>query len=207
MESKNDPPSVIANFPSASELHLTIGPMFSGKTSALIHKAQSFAHAKISFVIFSPSKSNRHEHPDDNISSHSTLKHRAIYRDLLTGWNLDALANPKKINVVLIDEAQFFPDLKGCTQQMLEAGLAVWVYALNGDINLNIFPEIATLIPLASSVITLTSMCQCGKPAVAHRKTKGDPNQVVDVGGPEKYRVMCYSCWLLFSSVSTIPPV
>jgi thymidine kinase len=52
---------------------------------------------------------------------------------------------------------------------------------------------------LASKIIELDTVCECGNKAIISARlingTVVTESNVVDIGGDEKYKAMCYSCW------------
>jgi thymidine kinase len=65
-----------------------------------------------------------------------------------------------KLQVLAIDEAQFFPDLaEFCAQAVDGDGKHVIVAGLSGDFRRRRFGQLLELMPLADSITQLTSKC------------------------------------------------
>lgn len=63
-------------------------------------------------------------------------------------------------DTVLVDEAQFFPDLRESVERWLVAGqVGVWVYGLDGDYLGRRFGEVLDIVPLCWRVEKLTGEC------------------------------------------------
>ncbi|KAL6567548.1 hypothetical protein OROGR_001216 [Orobanche gracilis] len=97
-----------------------------------------------------------------------------------------------KLQVIGIDEAQFFGDLYDfCSQAADHDGKTVIVAGLDGDYLRRSFGSVLDLIPIADSVTKLTARCEaCGKRAFfTLRKT--DETRTEVIGGAEVYMPVC----------------
>jgi len=100
-----------------------------------------------------------------------------------------------------VDEGQFFPDLREALDLWMREGRRVYVAALSGDFNREVFPPVAAALPLATAVVKLSAVCMvCAEggapPAEAHYNLRlSADREVVLVGGRELYRAVCQSCY------------
>ncbi|KAL6520484.1 hypothetical protein OROHE_017072 [Orobanche hederae] len=97
-----------------------------------------------------------------------------------------------KLQVIGIDEAQFFGDLYDfCSKAADHDGKTVIVAGLDGDYLRRSFGSVLDLIPIADSVTKLTARCEaCGKRAFfTLRKT--DETRTEVIGGAEVYMPVC----------------
>ena len=79
--------------------------------------------------------------------------------------------NYKSAKVVLINEAQFFPDLYESVLKMLSSNKKVYIVGLDGDFEKNKFGEILDLIPHCDKVQKLNSLwfCKTGEPGFSQK--------------------------------------
>ncbi|KAJ0082932.1 hypothetical protein Patl1_09699 [Pistacia atlantica] len=97
-----------------------------------------------------------------------------------------------KLDVIGIDEAQFFEDLYDfCSEAADHDGKTVIVAGLDGDYLRRSFGSVLDIIPLADSVTKLTARCEfCGKRAFfTLRKTKETQTELI--GGSDIYMPVC----------------
>nr|XP_021861004.1 thymidine kinase b-like [Spinacia oleracea] len=97
-----------------------------------------------------------------------------------------------ELDVIGIDEAQFFEDLYDfCERAADHDGKTIIVAGLDGDYLRRSFGSVLSIIPVADSVTKLTARCElCGKPACfTLRKT--DERQTELIGGAEVYMPVC----------------
>ncbi|XWS18117.1 hypothetical protein CRYUN_Cryun32bG0014300 [Craigia yunnanensis] len=129
----------------------------------------------------------------DSIVTHDGMK--------LPCWALENLSSFKQkigpdaydqLDVIGIDEAQFFEDLYDfCCEAADHDGKTVIVAGLDGDYLRRSFGSVLDIIPLADSVMKLTARCElCGKRAFfTLRKT--DETQTELIGGADVYMPVC----------------
>ncbi|KAL5701897.1 thymidine kinase [Ranunculus cassubicifolius] len=173
------------------EVHVIVGPMFAGKTTALLRRVQSETDNGRSVAIIKSNKDTRYGL--DSIVTHDGAK--------LPCWALPDLLSFKeklgseaydKLDVIGIDEAQFFGDLYDfCCKAADHDGKTVIVAGLDGDYLRKRFGSVLDVIPLADSVTKLTARCElCGKRAFfTLRKT--DDTQTELIAGADVYMPVC----------------
>ncbi|KAK6932841.1 Thymidine kinase [Dillenia turbinata] len=176
---------------SSGEIHVIVGPMFAGKTTTLLHRIQSERSKGRSVAIIKSNKDTRYGL--DSIVTHDGLK--------LPCWALADLSSFKekcsddaysKLEVIGIDEAQFFRDLYDfCRKAADHDGKTLIVAGLDGDYLRRSFGHVLDIIPLADTVTKLTARCEvCNKQALfTLRKT--DEIQKELIGGAEVYMPVC----------------
>ncbi|KAI5330752.1 PREDICTED: thymidine kinase [Prunus dulcis] len=175
----------------SGEIHVIVGPMFAGKTTTLLRKVQSERGDGRNVAIIKSSKDTRYGL--DSIVTHDGVKmpcwaltHLSAFKQKLSHDAYDQL------DVIGIDEAQFFDDLYDfCSEAADHDGKKVIVAGLDGDYLRRSFGSVLDIIPLADSVTKLTSRCElCGNRAFfTLRKTEEMQTELI--GGAEVYMPVC----------------
>ncbi|GAB2212340.1 hypothetical protein Drorol1_Dr00020300 [Drosera rotundifolia] len=173
------------------EIHVIVGPMFAGKTTTLLRRVQSEVGNGRCVAVIKSDKDARYGL--DSIVTHDgdkypcfALKDLSSFRQKFGGRAYDEL------DVIGIDEAQFFEDLYDFCQWAADHdGKTVIVAGLDGDYLRRSFGSVLDVIPLADSVTKLTARCEmCGK--LAHfTLRKSDETKTELIGGAEKYMPVC----------------
>ncbi|CAL0309122.1 unnamed protein product [Lupinus luteus] len=176
---------------SSGEIHVLVGPMFAGKTTSLLRRLQSESNNGRNVAVIKSSKDTRYGL--DSIVTHDGEK--------LPCWALTNLSSFKQkfgtdayeqLDVIGIDEAQFFEDLYDfCREAADHDGKTVIVAGLDGDYLRRSFGSVLDIIPLADSVTKLTARCEiCGKRAFfTLRKTQ--ETEIELIGGVDVYMPVC----------------
>ncbi|XP_013724125.2 thymidine kinase a [Brassica napus] len=172
-------------------IHVITGPMFSGKSTSLLRRIKSEISAGRSVAMVKSSKDTRYA--KDSVVTHDgigfpcwTLPDLMSFPDI---FGQDAYA---KLDVIGIDEAQFFGDLyEFCCEVADDDGKTVIVAGLDGDYLRRSFGAVLDIIPLADSVTKLTARCEvCGQKAFfTLRKTCDTRTELI--GGADVYMPVC----------------
>ena len=175
---------------SRGRIEVICGSMFSGKTEELIRrlKRAKFAHQRVE--IFKPAIDTRCSEQDvvshDNNTIHSTPIESSGSILLFTS----------EIDVVGIDEAQFFDDgLVHVCNELANQGIRVIVAGLDMDYKGIPFGPIPALCAIADEVTKVHAICvKCGNLAyLSHRTVKNDKR--VLLGEQEEYEPLCRRCY------------
>jgi len=173
-----------------SYLEIFVGPMFSGKTSKLQEVYKQFKFCNISVEIINHCADNRYH--ENMLSSHDKIMIPCIQTERIT----DVMPKLSNVEVVLINEGQFFDDLYSCVVDMLKENKMVYVSGLDGDFERKRFGQILDLIPMCDKVTKLTalcSMCRDGTPGIfSHRLTKETQQMLI---GSDNYIPVCRKCY------------
>lgn len=144
---------------------LYLGPMCSGKSSAMFRQATRACFAKIHVDILVYKNSQRTEMKKKNtLFSHNTpLQLPSPQHTYLTVREHTSIqdyinTNPDAQHVG-IDEGQFFGDLRPGVQILLGKGIHVYISALNGDFQLRPWASISNLLPIATEIHMLKAIC------------------------------------------------
>lgn len=173
-------------------LEVITGPMFSGKTNALLARIRN---TKTKVQIFKPAHDTRYE--KNMIMSHDGKKMPAI--TVRTAKEMLTHLAPR-IALVAIDEGQFFgPQLIPVVHALLAKGKNVLLSGLSITYDQKPFPPLPDLMTEAEKVTKLTAKCaDCGKSAAFHTRTVSviSKNHLDDsfIGGTESYRPICRTC-------------
>jgi thymidine kinase len=174
-------------------LELIIGPMFSGKTSKIIEIYKQFNYCNIPSCVINHILDKRYD--DNLLSTHDGIKIPCIQSDNLTDlWNNNIFKNSK---VILINEGQFFMDLKEIVIKMLNNNKRVYICGLDGDYTRNQIGSILDLIPLCDKVTKLASICaSCkdGTPGIFTLRLSSEITQIVI--GSNNYIPVCRKCYI-----------
>ncbi len=128
------------------------------------------------------------------ITSHNKDSHPAIaVRALTPILESPAFADAR---CIIIEEAQFFPDLKAFVLEAVEVyEKEVIVVGLDGDSSRKPFGEVLDLIPYCDTIHKLTALCtHCGDGTAAlfsHRKPTAATTTQVNVGAQDQYEPLC----------------
>ena len=172
-------------------LEVVLGPMFSGKSSyALSYVRRQRAIGKDVLVI------------KPNLDTRYTFNHELIThnKDTIpcTVWNVQnpiCMFSDLDYDCFVIEEAQFFNHLEDfCYELLFRQNKHLLVVGLDGDFNQKKFGEVLDIIPMATSVTKLTSLCSVccdGTPAPYTKRLQTKSKNQIDVGGAEKYVAVC----------------
>lgn len=170
-------------------IEVVCGPMFAGKTEELIRRIKRLEYAKIKYIIFSPKVDNRYK--DNNITSHNKNTKEAISIDKAN--EVFKYLN-KDIEVVIIDEAQFFDEeIVKVIDKLADEGYRVIVGGLDRDFKGEPFGPMPQILAIAEVVTKLTAICTVsGQPATrTQRIIDGRPadynDPLVLIGASESY--------------------
>ena len=166
-------------------LKIIMGNMFSGKTSELVRRLKRYEVIGKSILVINSSK-------DTRCLEHVLRTHDNMKFDCVKTNNLKTL-DYKKVDVIAIDEAQFFTGLRQFVEEALKRSKTVILTGLYGDYKQEKIGEILDCIPLADKVFKLTAMCMECMDGTHGPFTKRIVNsdKVELVGGKEMYMAVC----------------
>lgn len=172
-------------------IHLIVGPMFAGKTTALLRRIRKEADAGRKVSLVKSDKDNRYS--ESAVVSHDGVQMPCVAVPCLASFR-EHVGEEKyrQIEVIGIDEAQFFDDLLEFCQSAADLdNKTVIVAGLDGDFLRRRFGAALDLIPLADSVTKLHARCElCNQPApFTFRKTVDTETEVI--GGADVYMPVC----------------
>lgn len=173
-------------------LEVICGPMFSGKTTALIRRLQTAADSGSRTRALKPAQDTRYAGAAPALSTHAgeALGATAV----ASAAQVVKAAGPA--DIVGIDEAHFFgAALVKPVLALLGAGRRVIVAGLERDHRGRPFHPLPALLVEADEVLKLTCPCaQCGRPAV-HSQRMSASRARIAVGGAGEYQPRCRACF------------
>lgn len=187
-----------------------IGPMFSGKTSKLMDLYKQYNFCNIPVAVINHSADTRYH--ETMLSNHDNVMIPCIQSNrLMDVWDYKNINEPygkeadnhmkmRNAEVILINEAQFFDDLKLCVENMLRDNKKIYLFGLDGDFQRKKFGDILDLIPLCDSVTKLTSlcnMCKDGTPGIFSLRLTKETEQMLI--GSSNYIPVCRSCYTKYA--------
>jgi thymidine kinase len=173
-------------------IEVICGSMFSGKTEELIRRLKRAKIANLSVEIFKPSIDVRYHL--QNIVSHDE---NAIPSTPIDN-SQTILLKGSGVNVIGIDEAQFFDDLlPDVCDQLALRGTRVIVAGLDMDYSARPFGQMPFLLSKADYITKLHAICvKCGNIAnYSYRKSEQE-SQIL-LGEKNMYEPRCRYCYHL----------
>lgn len=179
-------------------LTLIIGPMYSGKSSALIDLYKKYKISKINTFVVNYSEDIRYG--NNILSSHDQTNIPCVM-----SLNLKSVITKEVINnneVFLINEGQFFDDLSEIVLNLVDVHKKiVFVNGLDSDFKRNIFKQITLLIPVADEIIkkkAICKICENGTLGIFTHRLSNDTD--IKVIGTDLYIPVCRKCYLNLNS-------
>jgi thymidine kinase len=171
-------------------LEVICGSMFSGKTEELIRRLKRAKIAGQSVEIFKPARDTRYS--ADEVVSHDA---RSIPSKVIQDPR-DILAIDAAIDVIGIDEAQFFdPALTAACEELALRGHRVIIAGLDMDFRGEPFGPVPALMAVAEYVTKLHAVCShCGSLAT-HTYRLTDEAETIVLGEKDIYEARCRYCY------------
>ena len=180
--------------PRSGALMVYVGPMYSGKSDALISAIQRFEDQGMKAGAFRPCKDSRDD--EDHLVSRTGRRFPA----LRVVQARDAMKHiPEDMDVVAFDEPHMFQGdfVQTCLELKL-SGLLVLVAGLNLDYRGLPLKPMPRLLCYADQVVRLdAAYCSsCGYTPALYSRRLVDDETLVLPGGKGAYDALCAACWL-----------
>lgn len=170
--------------------------MFAGKSSRILSIESRFSALGMRVLIVKHASDNRYGQYDDVI----THDQRRVPCRRILSLNEVEDNTLMRFDVVIVDEAHFFPGLVDFVVRVVERHhKALFLVGLDGDSHRRPFGELLECIPLADRVERITAFCHScadGTPGLFSYRRQGPHDQQVIVGGAERYQTLCRACFL-----------
>lgn len=184
LESQIDPPM------QKGSIEVICGSMFSGKTEELLRRLKRAKYANLKIAIFKPKIDTRYD--EEKVVSHDA---NFINSTVVASSN-DIITLSENVDVVAIDEAQFFDEnLYSVCNTLAINGIRVIVAGLDMDFLGNPFGPIPNLLSVAEHITKVHAICvDCG--AIAnHSFRKNKDEELVKLGEHNEYKPLCRACF------------
>jgi len=171
-------------------IEIITGSMFSGKTEELLRRLRRAQFAGLKVVIFKPALDKRYS--ETFIVSHDE---RSIISTPVDNAS-SILLLAADVNVVAVDEAQFFDvSIIDVCNRLADSGIRVIVAGLDMDFMGKPFGPMPGLMAIADQITKVHAICvRCGNLAqFSFRKT--DEDKVVLLGEKNLYEPLCRVCY------------
>ncbi len=180
-----------------ASLYFKYAAMNSGKSTQLLQAHYNYAERGMNPIAMTAGIDNRSGHGKIssrlgiNSPAHTFSASSDIYADIA------ALHTQKRVDAVLIDEAQFMSrtQVEQCARIVDDLNIPVMCYGLKTDFRGQLFEGSQALLCLADNIEEIKALCWCGKKAnMTARIVDGamarDGEQVA-IGGNELYTSLC----------------
>lgn len=177
-------------------LEIAIGPMFASKTSWLISQYKQYAVYTDKICVINYFADTRYS--ETHLSTHDNMMIPCIQTETLSNVEID----DDKIDIILINEGQFFTDIVPWVKNMVDnRGKKIYICGLDGDYKREKFGSLIELIPFCDKMTKLTALCglcKDGTPAIFTHRTVCSDEQVL-IGEKESYMPVCRKCYISIS--------
>jgi thymidine kinase len=173
-------------------IEVICGGMFAGKSEKLIQRLKRASYAKKKIVAFKPSIDKRYSEVE--IASHSGQTFKSICVDPQKPQEM--LLHIEDVNVVGIDEAQFFDkSVTEVVEFLQRKGIDIYIAGLDLDSMGRPFGSMPYLLAIADKVTKVSAVCmKCGADATRSQRLVNNSEQVM-VGASGTYEARCRKCW------------
>jgi thymidine kinase len=171
-------------------IEVITGSMFSGKTEELIRRLRRTQFAHQNSLIYKPVRDIRFS--IDKVTSHDENS----LESCPVSHSCDILEVPRDIQVVGIDEAQFFDlELPAVCEKLALSGIRVIIAGLDMDFKGRPFGPMPALMAIAEYVTKVHAICpHCGNLAT-HSYRLSDETETIVLGEKDKYEPRCRVCY------------
>lgn len=171
-------------------IEVVCGSMFSGKTEELIRRLKRARIANQKVQIFKPAKDVRYDEVDVVSHDDNAINAKPVSKAT------DILQFCEDVNVIGIDEAQFFDDtLPSVCEKLALRGVRIIVAGLDMDFKGRPFGPMPALLSIAEYITKVHAICpHCGNLAT-HSYRLSEEQDTVVLGEKDKYEPRCRICY------------
>ncbi len=166
-----------------------MGNMFPGKTSELIRRLKRLKVLDKRIIVVNSAKDTRS--PDEVLKTHDNVKFEC--HKVFSLYELMGKSDFEDSEVIAIDEAQFYPDLKRFITTCLDMGKDVIIAGLDGDAFQRKWGELLDCSPSDSEVTKLAALCKYCRHETPGPFTKRivEDKELELIGGSDMYVAVC----------------
>ena len=166
-------------------LKIIMGNMFSGKTTELVRRLKRYKIIGKRILVLNSTLDTRS--PEEVLRTHDNMKFKCIKTEKLEDIDYE------NVDVIAIDEAQFFIGLKSFVKRAIFNNKTVLLAGLDGNYKQEKIGEIIDCIPLADKVFKISAMCMECMDGTHGPFTKRivKNNNINLIGGKEMYKAVC----------------
>lgn len=188
-------------------LKMIVGPMFSGKSTELLHNINSYISIGKNVLVINHAFNVRSASGEnEGITTHDSIpRSETVYvsphTDCITLLKLSDLLEDKvytslvdNASVICIEELQFFQDAQDVVLELVnKKNKKVIVAGLIADYTGHLFGDVGNLIPFADEVHhikALCNVCNDGTPGIFTQRISPHGDQIA-IGAKDMYRTVC----------------
>ncbi len=174
------------------DIQVITGCMFAGKTTELLNRLKK---TNKNYLLIKPKIDTRNI--NNSIETHDGVQKKAITVSKVS----DVFSEIDNIQLIAIDEAQFFPaSIIEDINYLVSKNIQIVVAGLDKDYLNQPFGYMQQIIGMAKSVTRLEAVCnKCSSPAsYSHRITDNSSSQIL-VGASDQYEALCQKCFDSYS--------
>lgn len=171
-------------------IEVICGSMFSGKTEELLRRLKRAQFAKQKIAVFKPDIDVRYD--NQKVVSHNNNTINAIA--VKSAEEINNIIG--KVDVVAIDEAQFFDSkLLSICNHLANIGTRVIIAGLDMDYEGKPFGIMPQILATAEHITKVHAICvDCN--SIANHSYRKTPNKnLIQLGEKEEYKPLCRNCF------------
>ena len=171
-------------------IEVICGSMFSGKTEELLRRIKRAEFANLKIAVFKPQIDKRYN--KKNVVSHDKNTIQSV--PVKNAKDIFLLAN--KVQVVAIDEAQFFNSelIKVC-DKLANSGIRVIIAGLDMDFQGNPFGPIPALLAISEKITKVHAICTNFSSSANFSFRKNAELSLIRLGERKEYNALCRNCF------------
>jgi thymidine kinase len=184
-----------------AKLYFKYGVMGSSKTAQALITKFNYEERGMKVWLIKPQIDNRDG--EGLVQSRAGLASPAYVLPLAENVYESYRKLSKKVDVIIVDEAQFLSEdqVDQLSMLVIDYNVPVLCFGLRTDFRTKMFPGSKRLLEIADSITEIKTICSCGRKATVNVRldengriiTKGE--QIL-IGGNDQYTAMCYQCYI-----------
>ena len=169
------------------DIQVITGCMFAGKTTALLNRLKKINK---NHLLIKPKMDTRNT--NNSVETHDGVQKQALTVSKVS----DVFSQIHNIQLIAIDEAQFFPaSIIDDINYLVSQNIQIIVAGLDKDYLNKPFGYMQQIIEMANSVTRLEAVCnKCGSPALYSHRITNSSSQIL-VGASGQYEALCQKCF------------